>query len=258
MKKEEFVKTARGRVAAALIAVLVLAAAAFAQSSQVPFRNAADDKTAQPQPVSTNEAADPYFKDIYKHFYTSYKLGPADEVAIRIVGQPDYTLEKAQVSPMGKLYHPLIGDIDVAGLTIPQVTERLTIDFSQYIREPRVSVSLVTANSSMIGVLGDVGRPGIITMSRPMTLLDAISASGGVTDYGSQSNITLVRRAADGSMRTSKVNVKRVLEGKAGVEENVTLQAGDTLIVHGNVRKKLNLVMSTIGFGRFLDFLVRR
>lgn len=259
MRKEEFVKLMRqGRVAVVILAVMILAGAVRAQSTSAPFRPAADDKTAGSQPVGTNEAADPYFKDIYRHFYTTYKLGPADEVAIRIVGQPDYSLEKAQVSPVGRLYHPLIGDVEVAGLTISQVTERLTIDFSQYIREPRVSVSLIAANSSMVGVLGDVAHPGILVMSRPMTLLDAISASGGVTDYGSQSNITLVRRAVDGTMRTSKVNVKRILEGKAGAEENMTLQAGDTLVVHGNVKKKIGLAMSTFGFGRFLDFLVRR
>ena len=241
MRREEF-NRAMLRGLAVVVTAITISAAASAQSQQ----------------PETNSGADPYFKDIYSHFYTTYKLGPADEVAVRIVGQPDYTLEKAQVSPMGRIYHPLIGDVDVAGLTLEQATRRLTIEFSQFIREPRVSLSLVAANSSLIGVLGDVAKPGILIMSRPMTLLDAISASGGVTDFGSQSNITLVRRAMDGSMRTTKVNVKRVLEGKGTAEDNVTLQAGDTLIVHGNTRKKIGLAMSTFGFGRFLDFLVRR
>jgi polysaccharide export outer membrane protein len=224
-----------------------------------PFRG--DDKSVKAQPVVVaNDATetDPYFKNIYRGFYSTYKLGPADEVAIRIVGQPDYTLEKAQVSPVGRLYHPLIGDVEVAGLTVSQLTEKLTLEFGQYIREPRVSVSLITANSSMIGVLGDVIRPGIVVMSRPMTVLDAISASGGVSDLGSQSNITLVRRGNDGNMRTMKVNLKRVLDGKAGAEDNVALQAGDTLIVHGNAKKKIGFVTSMLGFGRFIDFIVRR
>jgi protein involved in polysaccharide export with SLBB domain len=257
MRREELNRAIRRGLSAIVMAVAIAAAAYGQQAPSTQFRTD-DTKPAQPQQAQTNSAADPYFKDIYRHFYTTYKLGPADEVAIRIVGQPDYTLEKAQVSPMGRIYHPLIGDIDVAGLTIAQATERLTIEFSQFIREPRVSISLLAANSSLVGVLGDVAHPGIVVMSRPMTLLDAISASGGVTDFGSQSNITLVRRGIDGVMRTSKVNLKRVLEGKGTAEDNVTLQAGDTLIVHGNTRKKIGLAMSTFGFGRFLDFLVRR
>jgi polysaccharide export outer membrane protein len=258
MRREELNKAIRHGLAAFVVAIAVSAACYGQQSPSTQFRTADDTKPAQTQQAETNSAADPYFKDIYRHFYTSYKLGPADEVAIRVVGQPDYTLEKAQVSPVGRIYHPLIGDVDVAGLTLEQATERLTIEFSQYIREPRVSLSLTAANSSLVGVLGDVAHPGIIVMSRPMTLLDAISASGGVTDLGSQSNITLVRRSGDGTMRTSKVNIKRVLEGKATAEDNVTLQAGDTLIVHGNTKKKIGMAMSTFGFGRFLDFLVRR
>ena len=257
MRREELKRAILHGLTVIVMAIMISASAYSRQSPATQLRTGADTKS-QPQQAETNSAADPYFKDIYRHFYTSYKLGPADEVAIRVVGQPDYTLEKGQVSPVGRLYHPLIGDIEVAGLTLEQATERLTIEFSQYIREPRVSLSLTAANSSLVGVLGDVARPGILVMSRPMTLLDAISASGGVTDFGSQTNITLVRRAVDGSMRTSKVNVKRVLEGKATAEDNVTLQAGDTLVVHGNTKKKIGLAMSTFGFGRFLDFLVRR
>jgi uncharacterized protein with PhoU and TrkA domain len=59
-------------------------------------------------------------------------------------------------------------------------------------------------------------------------------------------------------MRSTKVNLKRVLEGKAGPEENMTLQAGDTLIVHGNTKKKIGTITSILGFGRFVEFLVRR
>jgi polysaccharide export outer membrane protein len=145
MKREEL-NRAVNRGLTVIVMVIAMAVGAAAQSPQ----------------AETSSAADPYFKDIYRQFYTTYKLGPADEVAIRVVGQPDYTVEKAQVSPMGRLYHPLIGDLDVAGLTIGQATERLTIEFSQYIREPRVSLSLIAANSSMIGVLGDVAHPGIL------------------------------------------------------------------------------------------------
>ena len=251
--------TSAKRLTLMIIAIAFVCAITNGNAAAQSASLRSDEKVVDAKPAAaTTDASDPYFKDIYRGFYSTYKLGPADEVAIRIVGQPDYTLEKAQVSPVGRLYHPLIGDVDVAGLTITQLTDKLTLEFGQYIREPRVSVSLIAANSSMIGVLGDVTRPGIVVMSRPMTVLDAISASGGVSDLGSQSNITLVRRANDGNMRTMKVNLKRVLEGKAGPEENVSLQAGDTLIVHGNVKKKIGTVTSMLGFSRFVEFLVRR
>src|SRR5499433_2425248 len=69
---------------------------------------------------------DQFFKGLYQEFYNTYRLGPADEIAIRVTGQPDYTLERVKVSPTGSVYHPLLGDVEVAGMTIPQLIERMT------------------------------------------------------------------------------------------------------------------------------------
>src|SRR5262245_44349525 len=56
---------------------------------------------------------DQYFRGMYLEFYNTYRLGPADEIAIRVTGQPDYTLERVKVSPTGSVYHPLLGDVEV-------------------------------------------------------------------------------------------------------------------------------------------------
>jgi len=198
---------------------------------------------------------DQFFKGIYQEFYDTYRLGPADEIAIRVAGQPDYTLEKAKVSPTGNIYHPLLGDVDVAGVTIPQLIERLTRDLSEYLKKPKVSVELLEANSAKIGVLGDVLRPGILVMNKPMSVLEAITASGGFADTGDKSGVLVLRQLRDGHPQTLKVNVKRILEGKAGAEENIGLQAGDTVIVNGNTRKKMTYILSLAGFGSFLTFI---
>src|SRR5262249_17554505 len=99
---------------------------------------------------------DQFFKGIYREFYDTYRLGPGDEIAIRVAGQPDYTLERVKVSPTGSVYHPLLGDMEVAGMTVPRLTERLTKEISEYLIGPKVSVSLLEANSAKIGVLGAV------------------------------------------------------------------------------------------------------
>ncbi len=198
---------------------------------------------------------DQFFKGIYKEFYNTYRLGPADEIAIRVTGQPDYTLERVKVSPTGSVYHPQLGDVEVAGMTIPRLTKRLTNDLSEYLIDPKVSVALLEANSAKIGVLGDVIHPGILVMNKPMSALEAITASGGVADTGDKSGVIVLRQLRDGRAQTLKVNVKRILEGKAGPEENVALQAGDTVIVNGNTRKKMAYILSLAGFGSFLTFI---
>jgi len=201
------------------------------------------------------EPGDDYFRNIYRDFYDSYKLGPEDQLALRIKGQPDYSLEQVTVSPVGKIYHPLLGDLDVAGLTVPKLTEKLTIELSQYIIDPKVSLSLLTANSAKIGVLGMVEHPGVLVMSRPLTVLDAITMAGGVSDYGSKSDVTILRQNRGGTPVTMKVNVKKIMEAKSDPEANMMLQAGDTLIVHSNTRKRISNITSMLGFTNFMGFV---
>lgn len=244
----------------ALLLVALGQLSAVAQTQSAAGREKSDEKIVQVESRpndSAGETDDQYFKDIYRHFYHTYKLGPDDVIAVRIVGQPDYSLERVVVSPVGRIYHPLIGDVEVARLTVTQVTNKLAAAFSQYVLDPQVSVSLIDARSAKIGVLGDVSRPGVVIMTAPMTVLDAISASGGITTFGSQSNVTLLRQLGDGRMNTLKVNVKRIVQGKADPEENVTLRAGDTIIVHGNFKKKLSYITSLVGFGQFVAFVAK-
>src|SRR6266498_499359 len=168
-----------------------------------------------------------------------------------------FSLERVKVSPTGSVYHPLLGDVGVAGLTVSQLIDRLTKDLSEYLINPKVSVALIEAGSAKIGVLGDVVHPGILVMSRPMNVLDAIAASGGFTDTGSKSGVTVLRQMRDGSAQTLKVNVKLILEAKAGPEENIALQAGDIVLINGNAKKKVNTVLSLAGFGSLLSFITR-
>lgn len=258
MKEKTSVLSATGIVLIIILSLVVGPLKATAAQSQTasPSKSSQLTSAGQPAPAATDSVeGDMYFREIYRNFYNSYKLGPGDQIAVRVQGQPDYSLEQITISPVGRIYHPLLGEVEVAQFTVPTLTDRLTVALSQFIIDPKVTVSLLAANSAKIGVLGDVTNPGVVLMSKPMTVLDAISASGGVSDSGSKSNVTVLRQTREGRMQTMKVNVKRILEGKAGPEENIALRAGDTIIVHGNTRKKISTITGMLGFGNFLWFV---
>src|SRR5262249_52807311 len=135
-------------VVSALLIICALDAGAFGQTQPNAFKESKEQKIQNVNSVNMAIEAgeiDPYFRQIYRNFFETYRLGPADEIAIRVVGQPDYTIEKAQVSPVGRVYHPLVGDVDVAGMTITQVTDKLRLLLSELIVDPRLSVSLLSA-----------------------------------------------------------------------------------------------------------------
>lgn len=197
-----------------------------------------------------------YFRTIYRNFYEAYRLGPGDEIAIRVLGQPDYSFPKIKVSPVGRIYHPLVGDVEVAGLTIPLLEKKLVADFSEYIINPQVSVSLEEAQSAKIGILGEVRTPSILIISRPMTILEAINTTGGFTETADRKDVVLLRQEVGGVMQTRKVDVKKILDGKARPDENLMVRSGDTIIVNSNLKKKLGSVMNSLRFTSFLSFLV--
>ena len=192
---------------------------------------------------------------VYRDFYGSYRLGPGDVIAIHVDKHPDDSLERTTVSPAGQIYYTLMGNVLVGGKTVPELQEYFSTAISEYISAPRVTLTLLEANSAKIGVLGDVRSPGIVIMSRPMRVLDAMSAVGGVTDLGNSSAVTVLRQFADGRVKTFSVNLKSIMKGKAAPEENMYLNAGDTVIVHGNWLKKMGTISSMVGIANFFTFL---
>jgi polysaccharide export outer membrane protein len=193
----------------------------------------------------------------YRDFRDSYRLGPGDVIAVRIDRHPEDSLDRAVVSPFGDIYHPLLGNVPVAGKTLSQLEERLAMSLSEYIREPRVVLSLLEANSAKVGVLGQVKEPGVKVMARPMRVLDAIALAGGLTDSGNSSSVAVLRQSEDGQIKLLRFNLKRILEGKAGPEENFQVRAGDVILVHDNKLKKLSAISDLLGIGSFIGFLLR-
>jgi polysaccharide biosynthesis/export protein len=217
----------------------------------------AQTNTAAPNGAGAVEANSPYLDKAFRTYNENYRLGPGDEISVRVKGQPAYSLEKTKVSPTGAIYHELVGEVSVAGLTTTQLTERLANDLGEYLKNPQVSVQLVEAASAKISVFGEVHRPGIVVMSRPMRLLDAISEAGGFSDTGKKSSVDVLRQQPDGTRVPMRVDVKKYLEGKGSPESNITLQAGDLVVVHGNTRKTLGTISSIAGLGSFVGFIAR-
>jgi protein involved in polysaccharide export with SLBB domain len=198
---------------------------------------------------------DQYFKNIYRQFSETYKLGPDDEIAVRVYGHPEHSLERVKVSPMGTIYHNLLGEITVVGVTVPDLKTRFIKDLGEFLVDPKVNVELIEAKSAKIGVLGDVLHPGIVLLSRPMRIVDVISAAGGISDTGDKDDVEVLRQLPDGNSHRLKVNLKRIYEGKSKPEDNIPIQGGDLVIVHGNTWKSVTKIMSLTGIGGFLSFI---
>lgn len=165
---------------------------------------------------------------------TAYKIGPHDRLQITVWDHPelndpgsekiDPTLAGKTVQDDGTLYYPYVGNIPVAGKTVAEVREALTEGLSKYFKKVKLDVRVLSFQSHRAAVVGQVKTPGVQSMNEtPMTIAEAISRAGGVTEEADTTNVTLAR---DGKLY--KIDVLKLYE-KGGADQNLLLKDGDVL-----------------------------
>jgi polysaccharide biosynthesis/export protein len=158
----------------------------------------------------------------------NYIIGPEDVLVVSVWKEPEVS-GAANVRPDGKISMPLLNDVQAAGLTPMALKNDITEKLTKFISEPRVTVMVTATNSQRVFVLGEVGRPGTLPLSPNMTVLQAISASGGLTPFANQKKIYILRN--EGGKQTKHMfNYKQAVKGE-NETQNIQLKAGDTLVV---------------------------
>src|SRR3990167_8692651 len=109
-----------------------------------------------------------------------YRLGPGDSLTIELVGVAN-TQTTTFVTPDGRLYYQNVAGAKVLGMSLPELKEMLERDLVKWYHSPQVSVSLDLVKSQRVWVMGQVTKPGVYPLSRPTTLVEAISLAGGLS-----------------------------------------------------------------------------
>jgi len=154
-------------------------------------------------------------------------LGVGDTFEVRVYGEPDLT-GVYRVGANGSITFPLAGEIKVEGLDPQSVSKRIAEKLSDGIlRNPQVTVMVKEQTSKKIHIIGQVQRPGTITYTPSMSVVEAITLSGGFTPLAAK-NDTTVTRYHEGLKTIQKVPVEDIGQGKA---QNVYLKPGDIINV---------------------------
>lgn len=165
-------------------------------------------------------------------------LVPGDVLDILVLGDGDLT-RTVTVRPDGKISFPLLGELDVAGLTPAQLADLLSTRLKQYLKNPTVTVTVSHVAPSFVTVMGvGITRPGAYEMQSGWTVMDAIVAAGGVAPRAALRRAVLIRRAKPDPM---PLDLERVLTGD--LSANVPLQPGDTIVVPGQQMRVVLLGM---------------
>lgn len=154
----------------------------------------------------------------------AYRVGPGDELEITVAALPDQS-RIVTVRDDGGIYVPLFGDISVAGLTVQQLRDRLETRLRGTLKVRTVFVGVRKSAPRTMVVLGDVSRPGPVTLPPGATLVDALALAGGPSPTGGLTDALLVRG------KTSRtVNLLPPPPGTP--PDRMAAHAGDTLYIH--------------------------
>lgn len=117
---------------------------------------------------------------------TEYRLGPGDQLRITVFNEQDLTGQYV-VGSQGTIAYPLVGEVQAAGLTVPEFTQSLQAALEAYLRQPNVAVEV--ANYRPFFILGEVQRPGTYPYSASLTVLNAVATAGGFTYRANRSRV---------------------------------------------------------------------
>jgi polysaccharide export outer membrane protein len=157
-----------------------------------------------------------------------FRIGPQDVLRIDVWKEPDIS-RAVPVRPDGKISLPLLNDVQAAGLTAMQLAGVISDGLKKFINNPQVTVSVSEINSRRVYVTGEVTRPGSMPLSPNMTVMQALSTSGGFTQFAKIKSI-YVLRVTDGKQEKLPFNYKEVLNGQKP-EQNQMLKPGDVIVV---------------------------
>jgi polysaccharide export outer membrane protein len=155
---------------------------------------------------------------------SDYRIGPDDVLIISVLDQKD--LEQiVTVRPDGKISLSLIGETEAAGLTVAELSARLTTLYSRTVRGAQVTVGVREVRSRPVYFAGSVVRPGQLQLTQEMTIIQGLSAVGGPGPNADLESAFVLR----GGQRIS-VNLQEILQ-RGVMTNNIRLQPGDTVVL---------------------------
>ena len=186
-----------------------------------------------PTPTSGNSLPPAEVSSTAPQLGENYLIGALDQITVFVWRNPQLGA-RVQVRPDGRITTPLITDMTAVGKTPSRLAEDIRKVLVQYIEEPLVSVMVDKFQgtfSQQIRIVGATEKPASLPYRANMTLLDAMIAVGGLSEFAAGDKARLVRQDKQtGQQREYDLKIARLLK-RGDTSANVKLEPGDVIII---------------------------
>jgi polysaccharide biosynthesis/export protein len=176
-----------------------------------------------------------------------YLLRPNDVIQIAFPISPEFD-QIVTVQPDGYISLRVVGDVHIAGKSLPQLTEALRKAYGQFLHDPLISVELKDFEKPYFIAGGQLGKPGKYDLRGDTTVTEAVAIAGGFTEKSKHSQVVLYRRGPLGWTAAKQINVKQMLASQ-DLTEDLQLHPGDMIFVPQNSLSKIKQFIPNPGIG---------
>lgn len=157
-----------------------------------------------------------------------YRIGALDELSISVFREPDLSLPRQRVDAAGNLLFPLIGAVHAGGRTTEELSAEIArrLD-ARFVRNPQVTVAVVSSQTQRVTVEGSVAAPGVYEIGGTATLLEAIARAQSPTGVARLDQV-VVFRTVEGQRMGAVFDLRRI---RTGLDPDPRILGGDTVVV---------------------------
>lgn len=166
---------------------------------------------------------------------TGFTAMPESSMSSSLLG---YRIDKD-----GAIEFPFVGRLQVSGLTLDQVRDKIQLAISKYVDQSTVTIKLLNDN---ITVIGEVNMPGRFLMyDEQLNIFEAISLAGDMNNFANRKRVRIVRRVGD----IPQMIVLDTTDDRLLFSQYFYLRPGDIIYVEPRKAKTWELSSTTMGLG---------
>ena len=215
-----------------MLAVLVISLTAAGQTSP-------SAQPAQPSSTGVNNFG-------FSERHPRYVMRPGDIFDIAFEYTPEFN-QTVTVQPDGYVALRDVGDLYVAGMAGPEVTQKLREAYGKILNKPMISIVLKDFEKPYFIADGQVGHPGKYELRGDTTVVQAVAMAGGFLPSAKHSDVVLFRRVSDEWVESKVLDVK-AMENSHNLSEDMHLRPGDMVFVPKNKISKIQPFLPSTNF----------